>query len=437
MKATRQHHSATFKAKVEIEALQERETLSELATKYGVHPNQITRWKKEFLEWAPELFERKRNEKEEGPDIEKLYAKIGQLEMERDFVKKKLKETGPMSDRIQLVDRQEVLSIRRQCELVSVNRSSFYYKPLEESEEALKIMRLMDEHYLFHPTEGVLGMKDFLFTLGMIVNHKRVRRLLRLMGLMAIYPKKNLSKLGLAKYIRPYLLKGLKVERSNQVWAIDITYIPMEKGFLYLTAIIDVYSRYVVGWSISNTLDASCSLEVLKEAIRQHGKPGENCEFDWRDIRLTIGGVDRKLYMTVFMIRVPLRMNYDNMHVAITEFVGPHDKKLTGSTFTIGELMAEERDLLLPYPGRMECFILQQARIDKYATFVLGTNHYSVPDYLVEQTVDVKVFANQLKAYSQGEPLCTHPRDYGSGQWVITLDHYLRTLERKPGALHG
>ena len=94
MKAKRQHHSAAFKAKVAIEALQERETLSELAVKYEVHPNQIARWKKEFLERAPELFDRKRVEKEEGPDIEKLYAKIGQLEMERDFVKKNLKKLG-------------------------------------------------------------------------------------------------------------------------------------------------------------------------------------------------------------------------------------------------------------------------------------------------------------------------------------------------------
>jgi putative transposase len=178
-----------------------------------------------------------------------------------------------MSERIKMVDQEDALSIRCQCKLVSISRSSLYYKPLGESEENQKIMRLMDEHYLFHASEGVIGMKNFLLTLGIIANHKRVRRLLRLMGLMAIYPKRNLSKLGLAKYIRPYLLKGLKIERPNQVWAIDLTYIPMGKGFLYLTAIIDVYSRYVVGWAISNTLDATCTLEVLKEAIRRHGKP--------------------------------------------------------------------------------------------------------------------------------------------------------------------
>jgi len=145
-----------------------------------------------------------------------------------------------------MVNRKETLSIRCQCKLVSVNRGSFYYKPLGETEENLRIMRLMDERYLNHPTKGVIRMRDFLLALGIVANHKRVRRLLRLMDLMAIYPKKNLSRLGQAKYIRPYLLKDLKIVRPNQVWAIDITYIPMPKGFLYLTAIIDVYSRYVV-----------------------------------------------------------------------------------------------------------------------------------------------------------------------------------------------
>lgn len=134
-------------------------------------------------------------------------------------------------------------------------------------------MRIMDEHYLNHPTEGVLNVQDMLFALGFLVNHKRVRRLLRLMGLMAIYPKKNLSQLGLKKYIHPYLLKGLDINRPNQVWEIDITYIPMKNGFFYLTAIIDVYSRYIVGWGLSNTLDADSSLWVLKQAIKKHGKP--------------------------------------------------------------------------------------------------------------------------------------------------------------------
>jgi len=171
------------------------------------------------------------------------------------------------------VSEKEPVSVRRQCELLGLNRSNLYYEPLGESEENLKVMRLMDEEFLKHPTHGVLQMEDFLFSLGFIVNPKRVRRLLRKMSIMAIYPKRNLSKLGHKKYIRPYLLRGLKITRPNQVWEIDITYIPMAKGFMYLTAIIDVYSRYVVAWDVFNSLDAENCLAVLKNAISQHGKP--------------------------------------------------------------------------------------------------------------------------------------------------------------------
>jgi putative transposase len=145
--------------------------------------------------------------------------------------------------------------------------------PVAETSDNLEMMRLMDVYFLLHPSYGVLRMQDYLRSLGNEINEKRVRRLLRQMGIMAIYPKKNLSRLGLAKYIRPYLLKGLKITKPNQVWEIDITYIPMAKGFMYLTAIIDVYSRYVVGWGVSNSLDANSSHKVLKEAIFANGKP--------------------------------------------------------------------------------------------------------------------------------------------------------------------
>jgi putative transposase len=178
-----------------------------------------------------------------------------------------------MKEVLGYVKENEEISIRDQCELLEVNRSTVYYKPIPESEENLAIMRLMDEHHLEHPTHGVLQMQDYLFLCSFIVNTKRVRRLLRLMGIMALYPKRNLSKLGLAKYIRPYLLKGLKIIRPNQVWGIDITYIPMANGFMYLTAIIDLYSRYIVGWDVFNSLNAENTLGVLKLAIDKHGKP--------------------------------------------------------------------------------------------------------------------------------------------------------------------
>ena len=153
--------------------MQERESISEISKKYGIHPNMISRWKKEFLDRAPELFDKPGQEKKGEVDIEKFYAKIGQLKMEREF-KKKLKEVRSVSERFDMVKREERLSIRCQCKLVSVSRSSFYYKPLGESEENLNLMRLMDEHYLEHPTEGVKRMCDFLLTLGILVNHKYV-----------------------------------------------------------------------------------------------------------------------------------------------------------------------------------------------------------------------------------------------------------------------
>lgn len=233
-----------------------------------------------------------------------------------------------MSQRIQLVDRQHDLSIRKQCQVLSVSRSSLYYAPKGETAENLEVMRIMDEHYLKHPTEGIIRIQDMLFTLGFVVNHKRIRRLLRLMGLMAIYPKRNLSKLGMKNLIHPYLLKGLDINRPNQVWAIDITYIPMKNGFLYLTAIIDVYSRYIVGWGLSNTLEAEASLSVLKQAIREHGKPeiinsDQGSQFtceQWtsylkdQDIRISMDGKGRALD-NIFIERFWRTLKFDYVYL--------------------------------------------------------------------------------------------------------------------------
>lgn len=232
----------------------------------------------------------------------------------------------------QLVQRNHKLSIRSQCELLDIHRSGLYYQPVEETEENLDLMRTMDEHYMEHPTAGVLRMQDFLFLLGFTVNTKRVRRLLRKMGLMAIYPKKNLSKLGQAKYIMPYLLRGLKVTRPNHVWAIDITYIPMTKGFLYLTAIIDVYSRFVVGWGLSNSLGAIHSHQVLEEAIRVHGKPeiinsDQGSQFtckEWieylnqEEIKISMDGKGRAID-NIFIERLWRSVKYDYVYISPTE----------------------------------------------------------------------------------------------------------------------
>jgi putative transposase len=165
------------------------------------------------------------------------------------------------------------LSVRRQCALLSVHRSRLYYKPVGEKPENVKIMQIMDKHLLNHPTEGVISLVYFLMAKEFPVGPKRIRRLLRVMGRETLYRRKNLTRLGLKQFIKPYLLRGLVIDRPNHVWSTDITYIPMKKGFMYLTAIIDVYSRKIVGWGLSNSLTAEWCKTVLQEAMAVFGKP--------------------------------------------------------------------------------------------------------------------------------------------------------------------
>jgi len=165
------------------------------------------------------------------------------------------------------------ISVRRQCELLGLNRSSYYYEPAKETAENLRLMRLIDEQYTAHPSHGSRRMKVWLNKdKGEEVNRKRVQRLMRLMGLEAIYPKPKLSQAGKGHKVFPYLLRNVAVERVDQVWSTDITYIPMASGFMYLAAVIDWFSRYVIAWRLSNTLDGGFCLELLNEAL-EHGRP--------------------------------------------------------------------------------------------------------------------------------------------------------------------
>jgi putative transposase len=148
-----------------------------------------------------------------------------------------------------------------------------YYQHKGENARNLKVMKLIDQYHTKHPAAGILSMCDMLGDYGLKVNHKCVSRLMKLMQILAIYPVKSLSKRGKEEYVCPYLLRNLMITKPNQVWSIDISYIPMRKGFMYLTAIIDVYSRFIVGWAISNTLDTCVSIGVLQQAILNYGKP--------------------------------------------------------------------------------------------------------------------------------------------------------------------
>ena len=164
------------------------------------------------------------------------------------------------------------ISIRRQCELLGVSRASWYYEPAGESEENLRLMRLIDEQYTRTPFYGSRRMAAWLETRGYEVNRKRVSRLMELMGIEAVYPKPNLSKAAERHTIYPYLLKGVKITRVNQVWSTDITYVRMARGFLYLVAVMDWFSRFVLSWVLSLTMELDFCLEALKRALRR-GRP--------------------------------------------------------------------------------------------------------------------------------------------------------------------
>ena len=168
----------------------------------------------------------------------------------------------------ELIDgNSRVLSIRRQCELLGLNRSTRYYDSVVETEANLCLMRLIDEQYLATPFFGSRRMALWLSDVGHSVNRKRVQRLMRLMGLEAIYPKPRLSEANPEHRKFPYLLRGLSVNRVNQVWATDITYVPMSGGFMYLAAVIDWHSRYVLSWRLSNSLEGSFCVEALESAL--------------------------------------------------------------------------------------------------------------------------------------------------------------------------
>ena len=165
------------------------------------------------------------------------------------------------------------LSVGKQLSLLSISRSSFYYEPKGESEMNLDLMRVIDKQFLETPFYGVRQMTWHLRNEQHLVNEKRIRRLMRLMGLMPIYQKPNTSKAAKGHKIYPYLLRGLRVDRPNQVWCADITYLPMRRGFLYLVAIMDWHTRKVLAWRISNTLEAGFCVDALNEAIHKFGPP--------------------------------------------------------------------------------------------------------------------------------------------------------------------
>ena len=171
------------------------------------------------------------------------------------------------------------LSVREQCRILSVARSGLYYEPVPETAENLHIMRIIDAFSLDNPTAGSRMIRDYLRLEGFVVNRKRVQRLMRRMGIEAIYPRRNLSTPGAGHKVFPYLLRGVEITHCNHVWSLDITYVPVKNGFFYLVALIDWYSRFILSWRISNSLSNDFCIEAIKEAFDLYGAP-EICNSD-------------------------------------------------------------------------------------------------------------------------------------------------------------
>ncbi|EMA7641314.1 IS3 family transposase [Vibrio parahaemolyticus] len=273
MTRKRRNHSPEFKAKVALAAAKGDKTVVELAQKYNLHANQISTWKKELLENAAMIFASESQlSKDNTEEVDKLHAKIGQLTMENGFFGQSARSLDRAQRKLSLV-KSTPLPIKRQCELLNIARSTAYYQPIGLSVEEIELRRIIDEIHLQYPFMGSRRVRTELAKKGHNVNRKRVIRIMRDMGIGAIYPKPQTTLANKAHKVYPYLLRNVEVTYPNQAWAIDITYIPMAKGFLYLVAIIDWYSRKVLSWRLSNTMDTSFCIEALEEALKHYGPP--------------------------------------------------------------------------------------------------------------------------------------------------------------------
>jgi putative transposase len=220
------------------------------------------------------------------------------------------------------------LSVTQQCELLGLPRASYYYQPQPETAENLRLMRIIDETYLAYPFFGSRQMTRWLRRQSDTVNRKRVQRLMRLMGLEAIYQKPNLSRANPGHLVYPYLLRNLEVTRPNQVWATDITYVPVQGGYAYLCAVIDWYSRYVLAWELSNTLDASFCVRAVARALAAHGTPDifntdQGCQFTSVEFTAQLLALGVKLSMdgkgrcldNVFVERLWRTVKYEEVYL--------------------------------------------------------------------------------------------------------------------------
>ncbi|WP_246740228.1 IS3 family transposase [Bradyrhizobium sp. LCT2] len=270
-KKSRRTHSPAFKAKVALAAVKGDKTLAELAQLFDVHPNQITIWKNQLLEGAAGVFGHDKTSAETPVDLKALHAKIGELALENDFLFRRAHQGGP-AERKAMIDRGHDLSIVRQAKVLKLARSTVYYEPRPVSAEDLALMRRLDELHLDYPFAERVCYDRCCGGRG-IRRSPPHRDAMKRMGIEAVYRRPNTSKPAPGHKIYPYLLRGLKIERPDHAWAMDITYIPMRRGFVYLAAVVDVSSRRVLAHRVSITMEAAFCVEAVQEALAKHGRP--------------------------------------------------------------------------------------------------------------------------------------------------------------------
>ncbi|MFH1503803.1 MAG: IS3 family transposase [Candidatus Omnitrophota bacterium] len=316
-----------FKARVAMEAIKGEKTIAQISSEYEVHSNLIMQWKKRLKENVSNIFIRKNEQEPDNKQlIDNLYKRIGKSQVEIDWLKKKLGIS--IEQRKLFIDKENgKISVRRQCELIGVNRSNLYYRCQQKNTDYEdQLRKAIDQQFMKDPC-GALKMMKYLRRFGYKAGEKLIRRLMRSMNLLAIYPKPKLSRKHPQHRIYPYLLKGLSIIRANQVWCTDITYIQLVKGYCYLVAVMDWYSRYVLSWRVSNTLEADFCVECLEGAI-SYGKPeifnsDQGTQFTSKEftqklldnkIRISMDGRGR-VFDNIFIERLWRTVKYDNIYV--------------------------------------------------------------------------------------------------------------------------
>ncbi|WP_458380027.1 IS3 family transposase [Sinorhizobium medicae] len=270
----RRNHSPAFKAKVALAAIRGEQTLVELSQQFDVHANQIKQWKDQLLEGATGVFGDEAKTEPTAPtvDVKTLHAKIGELTLENGFFVRCARQGG-IAGRKEMIDRTHRLSVVRQAKLLGFSRGSVYYSPRPVSDGDLALMRRIDELHLDYPFAGSRMLQGLLKVEGLQAGRLHVATLMKKMGIEAIYRRPNTSKPAPGHKVYPYLLRKLAVTRPNQVWAMDLTYIPMARGFVYLCAVVDWFSRRVLSWRLSITMETAFCIEAVEEALARYGKP--------------------------------------------------------------------------------------------------------------------------------------------------------------------